>query len=171
MPKPGFFAILALAGALPLASVAAFAQSVTPPPYAVPGTGPNGAPPPPPPGARPHRRSPLQRALAGLALTPGQRARIHTYMAAYRQSRASATPETRAQLIAQIEGVLTPGERTAFVARLQRARHRLASRGAQPYGASRPQANSAPERPAAEPAPNDEGPGSSEPASGPSTPP
>jgi Spy/CpxP family protein refolding chaperone len=159
LSKFAFLALPALAGALLGGSAAAFAQSATAPPYAMPGAGPAGAP---PAAYAPRRRSPLQQALRGLALTPGQRARIRNYTAAYRQSRASGVPEKRAQLIAQIEGVLTPDQRSLFATQLRRARHPAGGVGSPPY--------QQPNQPNAEP-PQDERGGSSEPAPGPSTPP
>lgn len=125
MPTSRYLALPALAGALLGASVAAFAQSGPPPagpnaPYAA--TQSNGGAAPDTQGAaRPHRHGgPMRRALKGLALSPEQRTKIHGFMHSYRAARASGTPESRARLIAQIEGVLTPDERAHFESRLHR---------------------------------------------------
>ncbi|MBD5603774.1 MAG: hypothetical protein IAI48_01570 [Candidatus Eremiobacteraeota bacterium] len=102
-----FLTPFALAGALLGASVAAFAQAEAPP-----------APAPAAAGApqagmhRPHAK--MRAALATLNLSSDQRAQIEGFMKSFHDSRRTATPETRKQLIGQIEGVLTPDQQTAF---------------------------------------------------------
>ncbi|MBD5656047.1 MAG: hypothetical protein IAI50_12845 [Candidatus Eremiobacteraeota bacterium] len=132
-----YLALPALAAALLGLPVAAFAQSAAPPagpgaPYA---TGPSSAQQGPAgqQGRHRHRRrGPVQRALKGLALSPAQRAKIHGFMRAYRTAQTSGRPMTRGQMIAQIEGVLGPQERSRFEARLHHAQRQPAAPGNAP---------------------------------------
>ena len=102
-----FLTPFALAGALLGASVAAFAQAEAPPaPAGAPQAGMH----------RPHGK--MRAALATLNLSSDQRAQIKGFMKSFRDSRQTATPETRKQLIGQIEGVLTPDQQSAFETQL-----------------------------------------------------
>jgi Spy/CpxP family protein refolding chaperone len=101
---------LALVGALLGGSVAAFAQAAPAPAAAAPQNA-DGAP---VPGM--HRRSKMREVLSSLDLTADQEAQIKGFMKSFRDSRQTATPETRKQLLAQIEGVLTPDQEGKFEA-------------------------------------------------------
>jgi Spy/CpxP family protein refolding chaperone len=101
---------LALAGALLAGSVAAFAQAA-PAPAAVAPQHADGAP---APGM--HRRSKMHEVLSSLDLTADQKTQIKGFMKSFHESRQTATPETRKELLAQIEGVLTPDQQGKFEA-------------------------------------------------------
>ena len=109
MPSRPYLSLLAMAGALLGATIAANAQSY-PLPTAPPGaTAPNAQP--AAPGAlRPHHNR-LRMALRSLTLSSDQRGQIRAAFQQFRASRTSATPMTRRQLRGQIEGVLTPAQR------------------------------------------------------------
>ena len=108
--------LIALGGALLGASVAAGAQSS---PYPMP-TAPAAAGPQDqaPPGA--HRKNRMRAALQQLDLSSGQRQQIASMMKSFRASRQSATPMTRKQLRANIEGVLSPEQRNEFETLMRR---------------------------------------------------
>jgi len=124
VPSRLFLTIIAIAGALLGATVAAPAQTY-PLPTAPPGanaSGPN-APAGQAPGA-PRRGNRVRAMLRDLNLSPDQRGQIRAMFQQFRAARNTATPITRKALLARIEGVLTPEQRTRFQARLQRARIR-----------------------------------------------
>jgi Spy/CpxP family protein refolding chaperone len=100
----------ALAGALLGGSVAAFAQAAPAPATAAPQNA-DGAPAP-----AMHRHAKMREVLSSLDLTSDQQAQIKGFMKSFRDSRQTATPETRKQLLAQIEGVLTPDQQGKFEA-------------------------------------------------------
>jgi Spy/CpxP family protein refolding chaperone len=97
-----------LALALLGGSVAAFAQAAPAP--ASPQND-DGAPAP-----AMHHRSKMRAVLSSLDLTADQQAQIKGFMKSFRDSRQTATPETRKELLAQIEGVLTPDQEGKFEA-------------------------------------------------------
>jgi len=100
---------LALAGALLGGSVAAFAQAAPAPAAAPQNT--DGAPAP-----AMHHHSKMRAVLSSLDLTSDQQTQIKGFMKSFHDSRQTATPETRKQLLAQIEGVLTPDQQGKFEA-------------------------------------------------------
>jgi Spy/CpxP family protein refolding chaperone len=108
-----YLAILAMLGALLGATVAARAQAY-PLPTAPPGAA--AAPQNAAPGAAQRRRPRLRMVLRQLDLTPAQSGQIRSIVQSFRASRSSATPMTRRQMLGQIEGVLTPGQRGRFEA-------------------------------------------------------
>jgi Spy/CpxP family protein refolding chaperone len=120
MPARPYLSIFALAGALLGATVAAHAQT-----YPMP-TAPAGANAAAPqagaPGVPPHRHNRLRGVLDQLKLTPDQRTQIRSAMQSFRASRNTATPMTRQQLFASIEGTLTPAQRTQFENGMRRQR-------------------------------------------------
>jgi len=91
--------IIALIGTLLGASVAASAQSDNAPGDAAP------------PG---RHMNIMQRAMQGITLSPSEQSQIEAAEQKFRDSRKSATPETRADLKADIEAALTPEQRTQF---------------------------------------------------------
>jgi Spy/CpxP family protein refolding chaperone len=104
----------ALAGTLLGASVAALAQSTgAPAPAASPA----------PYAAGSHARHHRGGAFATLGLTPDQRAKLKAIRDQYRASQQSGTPETHAQLRAQIDAVLTPEQRAKLQAYRRAHRH------------------------------------------------
>jgi Spy/CpxP family protein refolding chaperone len=107
-----FLSILALSCAV-FGATAAQAQTY-PLPTAPPAAA--GAPQGAAPGAAQRRRGRLRTLLGQLGLTPNQRLQIRSMVQSFRAARGTATPITRGQLLAQIEGVLTPGQRTQFEA-------------------------------------------------------
>jgi len=102
---------LALAGALLGGSVAAFAQAAPAPAATAPQNADDGAP-----AQAMHHRSKMREVLSSLDLTDDQKAQIKGFMKSFHDSRQTATPETRKQLLAQIEGVLTPDQAGKFEA-------------------------------------------------------
>jgi Spy/CpxP family protein refolding chaperone len=58
----------------------------------------------------------MRAALSSLDLTADQQTQIKGFMKSFRDSRQTSTPETRKQLLAQIEGVLTPDQQGKFEA-------------------------------------------------------
>ena len=110
-------AVFAILGSLLGASVAAGAQTAafSPAPVASGGAAANGT-------HQHHHGGRMGRALQGLNLTSDQRARIKTLMTSYRASRTSVTPQTRQQLVAGINDVLTPAQRTQFSAAMAHRR-------------------------------------------------
>ena len=102
------------AGSLIAGSAGAFAQSS---PAAAPVT---DASPAPAMGHH-HHKNKMKATLRELNLSDDQKAKIKTFMTSYRDSRKSATPETREALRGQIESVLTPGQRTQFEAQMKPA--------------------------------------------------
>ena len=116
MPARPYLSIFALAGALLGATVAAHAQT-----YPMP-TAPAGANAAAPQGVPPHRHNRLRGVLDQLKLTPDQRTQIRSAMQSFRASRNTATPMTRQQLFASIEGTLTPAQRTQFENGMRRQR-------------------------------------------------
>ncbi|MDQ2857090.1 MAG: hypothetical protein M3R53_00375 [Candidatus Eremiobacteraeota bacterium] len=105
------YLVFTLAGTLLVAPFAAFAQNAAAPaPNAtIPAAGTSGH----------HRGSAMRHALKTLGLSADQKTRIKEIMTSYRASRHSASPQTRRQLRANIEGVLTPDQRTRFAAAMQ----------------------------------------------------
>jgi Spy/CpxP family protein refolding chaperone len=97
--------ILTLIGTLLGAGVAAGAQATSQPTDVAP-----GAPAP----AEHHHASMLKMALAGLNVTPAEKAQIRAAEQKFKASKQTSTPETRAQLKADIEAALTPDQRTGF---------------------------------------------------------
>ncbi len=91
--------IITLIATLLGASVAANAQS---------DNAPADAPPPA------HHMNLMQRAMVGIALTSSEQTQIQAAEQKFRDSRKTATPETRADLKADIEAALTPDQRTQF---------------------------------------------------------
>jgi Spy/CpxP family protein refolding chaperone len=121
--KPNFLALPLLAGALFANSAVASAQTAPAAPAdsaasAAPAAA--GAPPAPQAGGHHrHRKNRMMAALRGLNLSDDQKTKIEGFMTSYRDSRTSATPETRGQLRAQVESVLTPDQRTQFDTKLK----------------------------------------------------
>lgn len=105
-----FLAATALVTALCGASAAAQAQAA---PALSPASAPSAAP-----FAHKHHRSRLARALRSLDLSSAERAQIRTILGNARQAKQSGTPLPHRQVLSQIEGVLTPAQRTAFEAAL-----------------------------------------------------
>jgi Spy/CpxP family protein refolding chaperone len=124
-----YLALVALAGALFGATVAARAENG---PYPLP-TAPAADGAQPQVGAPAHpRRNRLRAALAQLNLSAAQRSQIRSMIRSFRVARQSATPMTRRQLVSNIEGVLTPDQRTQFQTFM---RHRRGNPNAQPAAA------------------------------------
>jgi Spy/CpxP family protein refolding chaperone len=115
-----YLSILALLGALLGATVAAHAQSY-PLPTAPPAAGAQG---PGAAGATHGHRARLRMVLRRLNLTPAERSAIRSFVQSFRASRGTANAITRRQLLAQIEGVLTPDQRARFEVGM-RAQRRL----------------------------------------------
>ncbi len=126
-----YLALPALLGALLGATVAAHAQGVPTPQPAVSAPSAAGAP-----GTQPrkHRGNRMMRALRNVGLSSAQQTQVRAAMQSFRASRTSGTPETRAQLKANIENILTPAQRTQFEAATQRK----ARAGAQPENSPQP---------------------------------
>jgi Spy/CpxP family protein refolding chaperone len=93
------------------ASVAAGAQTY-PLPTAPPGA--NAAPAAAPGAAQHPARRRFRAVLRQLGLSPAQRTQIRSMIVSFRASRGTASPMTRRQLLTQIEGVLTPEQRSQF---------------------------------------------------------
>jgi Spy/CpxP family protein refolding chaperone len=91
--------IITLIGTILGASVSACAQSDNAPADAAPSG---------------HRMNIMERAMQGITLTPSEQTQIQTAEQKFRDSRKTATPETRADLKADIEAALTPAQRTQF---------------------------------------------------------
>ncbi len=111
--------ILALSYAVLGASAGAQAQSYplpTAPPAAAGAAGAAA------PGAPQHRRARLRMVLGQLGLTQNQRIQIRSMVQSFRAALGTATPITRRQLLAQIEGVLTPAQRAQFEAGMRPVR-------------------------------------------------
>jgi Spy/CpxP family protein refolding chaperone len=119
--------VLAMFCALLGAGAAAGAQTyplpTAPPANAGPADGASGA------AQHPARRR-FRAALQALGLSPAQRTQIRSMIVAFRASRGSATPMTRRQLLTQIDGVLTPQQRSQFDAAMHP--HRQAAPAAAP---------------------------------------
>lgn len=113
----------ALAGTLLSVPLAAFAQNApSPAPSST-----NAAA-----GSPGHQRGgAMRRSLETLGLGADQKSRIKDVMKAYRASRGSASPQTREQLRANVEAVLTPDQRTRFAAAMQEQHARGRNEGAQ----------------------------------------
>jgi Spy/CpxP family protein refolding chaperone len=107
--------LLALIGTLLGAGVAANAQSA---PSPAPGydqpAGPGG-----------HRRSPMDRAMDGIDLSPTQQSQVRAAETKFKELRHTATPETRRELIADVEAALTPGQRSQFESNLKAIRAQM----------------------------------------------
>jgi Spy/CpxP family protein refolding chaperone len=101
--------ILTLIGTLLGASVAANAQS-------------DNAAAAPPHG---HRMNLMQRAMQGITLTPNEQTQVQAAQQKFHESRKTATPETRADLKADIEAALTPDHRTQFDANIKTIRAQM----------------------------------------------
>ena len=116
----GAFALAAIC-ALPLAASAQTAPNpgIAAPPAAQPGT-----------HHRRHHRSPYMRAMRGLHLSDAQRQQIAGIVKSSRAASKGADPQTRrANMQAtrkQIEGVLTPDQRTQLHAKVAQARRHFA---------------------------------------------
>jgi Spy/CpxP family protein refolding chaperone len=109
-----FFVLPLLALGLSAGSAGAFAQTAPQAPAAAPAAGTS------PDMAAPHRhKNKMMAALRELNLSEDQKAKIKGFMTSFRDARDSATPETRKQLRDQIEGVLTPDQRTQFDAQMK----------------------------------------------------
>jgi Spy/CpxP family protein refolding chaperone len=80
-----------------------------------------------------HRRNPYMHAMRGLGLSPAQRQQIVSIMKSSRGADKNADPQTRrANRLAmrqQIDGVLTPDQRTRFHAKLAQARSHMKPNG------------------------------------------
>ncbi len=105
-----------LAGSLLATSAAGFAQTASPEPAATPA---QNAPAPDSGEPHGHRKNRMMAALQELGLSDDQKAKIKNCMTAFRDSRDSATPETRKELRGQIEQILTPDQRTRFAAAMK----------------------------------------------------
>ncbi len=101
------------AGSLIAGSAAAFAQTTPAAPAAAEASA------APAMAAHPHHKNKMMSALRELNLSDDQKTKIKAYMTSYRDARSSATPETREALRGQIEGVLTPDQRTQFEAQMK----------------------------------------------------
>ncbi len=104
-----------LAAAVVLLSAPALAQSAngTPAPAA------SGEPAPPP---HAHHKNPVRAALETLDLSDAQKAQLKTVFTQARAARENGQPVAPADLFKQINGVLTPPQRTQFQAALDKAR-------------------------------------------------
>jgi Spy/CpxP family protein refolding chaperone len=99
-------------GALLGAGAAAGAQTY---PLPTAPSGANAGPAAAAPGGPQHpARRRFRAVLRQLGLSPAQRSQIRSMIVAFRASRGTATPMTRRQLLTQIEGVLTPQQRSQF---------------------------------------------------------
>ncbi len=107
--------VLTLVGTLLGAGVAASAQSA---PTPAPGYG-------QPPGPGGHRRSPMDRAMEGLDLSPAQLSQIQAAKSKFKEMRHTATPETRRELMSDVEAALTPVQRTQFEGNLKAIRAQM----------------------------------------------
>ncbi len=105
---------LAVFAAALFASSAAIAQTASPAPAAAQASmAPEaGAP-------HHHHRNKMMSALRQLNLSEDQKAKLKEIMTSYRASRSSATPESHEQMRSQVEGVLTPAQRTQFEAAMK----------------------------------------------------
>jgi Spy/CpxP family protein refolding chaperone len=101
--------IITLIGTLLGASVAANAQSDSAP--AAPQHG--------------HRMNLMQRAMQGITLTSSEQTQVQAAQQKFHESRKTATPETRADLKADIEAALTPDQRTQFDANIKTIRAQM----------------------------------------------
>ena len=117
MPNRPYLSLFAIVGSLLGASVAAGAQAA--PASSATMASPAAAM----PGAQHHHGGRMGRALRALDLSASQQSQIKTLMTSYRSSRTSATPQTRKQLMAGIENVLTPTQRSQFETAMQHSRH------------------------------------------------
>lgn len=94
-------------------------QQGGPPSYAQQDGPPNaqqqGEPQPGAPGMKRHGKNKLRVALRSLDLSDDQKSQIKGYMEQFRSSHQNGgTPETRRQLMANIESTLTPDQRSQF---------------------------------------------------------
>ncbi len=112
-----FLALPILAGALFASTAGAFAQTAPAAPAAAAPAA--SAAPQTWPAHHHHHKNRMLSALRQLNLSDDQKSKIKGFMTAFRDSRSSTTPETRAQLRGQIEGVLTPEQRTQFEAQMK----------------------------------------------------
>jgi Spy/CpxP family protein refolding chaperone len=103
------FAALLGAGAAAVAQT--YPLPTAPPGANAPAAGPGDAQRP----AHPRFRAVLQQ----LDLSAAQRAQIRSMIVAFRTSRGGPNPMTRRQLLTQIDGVLTPQQRTRFDAAMR----------------------------------------------------
>ena len=110
-----FFVLPLLAVSLITGSAGAFAQAAPGAP-AAPATDASAAP---DTAAPHHHKNKMMAALRELNLSDDQKAKVKGFMTSFRDARDSATPETRKQLRDQIEGILTPDQRTQFDAQMK----------------------------------------------------
>ena len=123
-----------------LALLAAFAMPLAASAQTFPNPGaPGSAPSAQQPGQQPaqhHHRNPFMRAMRGLGLSAAQRQQIVSIMKNSRAANKSADAQTRrANRLAmrqQIDGVLTPDQRTQFHAKLAQARSHMKPNGPAP---------------------------------------
>jgi len=111
---------LALAAAF-IFPLAASAQTVPPPGAVLPAPSAQQQP-----QHRHHQRSPYVRAMRGLNLSADQRQQISSLMKSSRAASKGADPQTRRANVEamrrQIDGILTPDQRTQLHAKLAQAR-------------------------------------------------
>jgi Spy/CpxP family protein refolding chaperone len=110
-----------------LALLAAFAMPLAASAQTFPNPGAAGSAPSAQQPQHHHHRNPYMHAMRGLGLSPAQQKQIAGIMKNSRGAGKGADPQTRrANRLAmrqQIDGVLTPDQRTRFHAKLAQARH------------------------------------------------
>jgi Spy/CpxP family protein refolding chaperone len=118
MNIPRLLPALAVAAALLSAPALAQTTSASPAPAAAP--------------AQPamHHHSPMRAALASLDLSDAQKAQLKSIYEQAKTARENGQPISHADLLKQINAVLTPDQRTQFQAALEKAR--AAQQQAQP---------------------------------------
>jgi len=79
---------------------------------------PSGAPAP----AHPHHISPIRVALGSLDLSDAQRAQLTTLRGQLKAARENGEPVSRADMLKQLNAILTPAQRTQFQAALEKAK-------------------------------------------------
>lgn len=121
-----FLGVAALAAVLAVPA-AALAQQAPPAPAAA------GAPMPGQAGRHHGHRNPMRAALGKLNLSDSQKTQIDQILAQSRGANRNADPATRKanreKMHAQIEGILTPAQRTQLRQEMQQMRQRHAHRG------------------------------------------
>jgi Spy/CpxP family protein refolding chaperone len=80
---------------------------------------PSGAPAAP---AHPHHLSPIRVALGSLDLSDAQRAQLNTLRGQLKAARENGEPVSRADMLKQLNAILTPAQRTQFQAALEKAK-------------------------------------------------
>lgn len=106
--------LFALAGTLLGAGVAAEAQTTQPQP-----------PPNAPAGAPRHHHGMMGRAMAGLNLSDAQKGQIRAAREKFKASQSTNTPETHQQLMSDVEGAMSPTQRTQFEGNLKTMRAQM----------------------------------------------